>query len=76
MPSVSGTLSGTFSLMNDANGSQLAYNGHPLYTYSGDSAPGQANGQGIGKVWFVAPTNLPASTTPASSTPTPGGYGY
>jgi predicted lipoprotein with Yx(FWY)xxD motif len=77
MPSVSGTLPGTFSLMNDANGSQVAYNGHPLYTYAGDSAAGQANGQGVGNVWFVAPTNLPASTTtPAASTPTPGGYHY
>ena len=77
MPSVSGTLPGTFSLMNDANGSQVAYNGHPLYTYSGDSAAGQANGQGVGNIWFAAPTNLPASTnTPAGSTPTPGGYNY
>lgn len=77
MPSVSGTLPGTFSLLNDANGSQLAYNGHPLYTYSGDSAAGQANGQGIGKVWFVAPTTLPAPTgAPAGITPTPGGYRY
>ncbi len=75
MPSVSTTLPGTFSLMNDANGSQVAYNGHPLYTYSGDSAPGQATGQGFGNVWFVAPTTLPASTTtPSGSTPTPGGY--
>lgn len=77
MPSVSGTLPGTFSLLNDANGSQLAYNGHPLYTYSGDSAAGQTNGQGIGKIWFVAPTTLPASSgAPAGSTPTPGGYHY
>ena len=78
MPSVSGTLPGTFSLLNDANGSQVAYNGHPLYTYSGDSAAGQANGQGFANIWFVAPTTLPASTgTPAgSTTPTPGGYHY
>lgn len=75
MPSVSTTLPGTFSLLNDANGSQIAYNGHPLYTYSGDSAAGQANGQGFGNIWFVAPTDLPASTaTPSASTPTPGGY--
>ena len=47
MPSVSAKLPGTLSLMNDANGSQVAYNGHPLYTYSGDSAPGQANGEGF-----------------------------
>ena len=74
MPGVSTTLPGTFSLMNNANGSQVAYNGHPLYTYSGDSAPGQANGQGFGNVWFVAPTTLPATTTPSGSTPTPSGY--
>jgi predicted lipoprotein with Yx(FWY)xxD motif len=74
MPSVSTTLPGTFSLLNDANGSQVAYNGHPLYTYSGDSASGQANGQGFGNIWFVVPTNLPATTTPSGSTPTPGGY--
>ncbi len=74
LPSVSTTLPGTFSLLNDANGSQVAYNGHPLYTYSGDSAPGQANGQGFGNVWFVAPTTLPATTTPSGNTPTPGGY--
>ena len=74
-PSVSNTLPGTFSLLNDANGSQVAYNGHPLYTYSGDSAPGQANGEGFGNVWFVAPTNLPATSTPSgSATPTPYRY--
>jgi predicted lipoprotein with Yx(FWY)xxD motif len=77
MPSVSTTLPGTLSLLNDANGSQVAYNGHPLYTYSGDSAPGQANGQGFGNIWFVAPTTLPNTTTPSgSTTPTPGGYHY
>ena len=32
---------------------QVTYNGHPLYTYSGDSAAGQANGEGSGGVWFV-----------------------
>jgi predicted lipoprotein with Yx(FWY)xxD motif len=75
MPSVATKLPGTLSLLNDANGSQVAYNGHPLYTYSGDSAPGQANGQGFGNIWFVAPTTLPAMTTPAGgATPTPGGY--
>jgi predicted lipoprotein with Yx(FWY)xxD motif len=75
IPSVSTKLPGTFSLLNDANGSQVAYNGHPLYTYSGDSAPGQANGEGFANIWFVAPTNLPATTTPSgTATPTPYGY--
>ena len=34
--------------------SQLTYNGHPLYTYIGDSAPGQARGNNInlnGGLW-------------------------
>jgi predicted lipoprotein with Yx(FWY)xxD motif len=35
---------------------QVAYNGHPLYYYAGDSGPGQQSGQGIdafGAKWFV-----------------------
>lgn len=34
-----------------ANGNQVEYNGHPLYTYSGDNAKGQLNGQGLNGVW-------------------------
>ena len=34
-------------------GVQITFNGMPLYTYEGDSQPGQANGQGIGGVWFA-----------------------
>jgi len=35
---------------------QVTYNGHPLYTYAGDSAPGQTGGQGLddyGAEWYV-----------------------
>ena len=35
---------------------QVAYNGHPLYYYSGDSGAGQLNGQGVdafGAKWYV-----------------------
>jgi len=35
---------------------EVTYDGHPLYTFSGDSAPGQTNGQGIdgfGAEWYV-----------------------
>ncbi len=48
-------VSGTISLVARADGSrQVAYGGHPLYTYSGDTGPGEAIGQGLGGVWFVA----------------------
>ncbi len=37
-----------------ANGAnQLAYNGHLLYTFSADTKPGDAKGQGLGSVWYV-----------------------
>jgi predicted lipoprotein with Yx(FWY)xxD motif len=32
---------------------QVTYHHMPLYTYAGDKAAGQVNGQGIGGVWFV-----------------------
>ena len=35
---------------------QVTYNGHPLYTYTGDSKPGDVNGQGLtafGAAWFA-----------------------
>jgi predicted lipoprotein with Yx(FWY)xxD motif len=36
---------------------QVTYNGWPLYYYAEDTAAGDANGQGVGGVWFlVSPT--------------------
>jgi len=76
-PSSVTTLPGTLSLFTDANGSQVTYNGHPLYTYSGDTAPGQTNGEGVGGVWFVASTDIAASTGSNSNGYPKGGYpGY
>ena len=49
--SVTGTLS-TFSLPD--GGTQVAYNGMPLHTFTGDSAPGQASGQGVANFFAVA----------------------
>ena len=41
-------LSGRFgTLMRPDAGSQITFDGMPLYTYAGDAQPGQANGQGI-----------------------------
>jgi predicted lipoprotein with Yx(FWY)xxD motif len=38
---------------NPSGGLQLTYDGWPLYTFAGDSGPGQANGEGVGGVWFA-----------------------
>lgn len=41
-------------------GTQVTYNGWPLYYYAADSAPGDTNGQGTGGVWYVVdPTGNP-----------------
>jgi predicted lipoprotein with Yx(FWY)xxD motif len=35
---------------------EVTYNGHPLYTYAGDSGPGQTSGQGLddyGAEWYA-----------------------
>ena len=76
-PTSSGSLPGKLGVLNDANGAQVTYNGHPLYTFAGDSAAGQATGNGLGGVWFVATPNLAPSSHPGP-TPTPGKpcYGY
>ncbi len=45
----------------DANGQQGEYNGHLFYTFSGDAAAGQANGERIvafGGTWNVLTPNL------------------
>jgi predicted lipoprotein with Yx(FWY)xxD motif len=39
---------------------QVTFNGHPLYYFAGDSAPGQANGQGLsdfGASWWALSPN-------------------
>jgi predicted lipoprotein with Yx(FWY)xxD motif len=46
---------------------QVTYNGHPLYTYTGDQNPGDTNGQGMtafGGGWFaLAPAGVQVSGT-------------
>ena len=55
-------LSGTLSLLSSGAGNQVEYNGHPLYTYEKDTAPGQAGGQGLLGKWFVATPSLPRNS--------------
>lgn len=57
-PTSATTLSGTLTAVTTANGSQVEYNGHFLYTYSGDTASGQTNGEGLFGKWFVATSDL------------------
>jgi predicted lipoprotein with Yx(FWY)xxD motif len=66
-PPVTGTaaaspgLPGTIGTITRTGGArQLTYNGHPLYTYIGDSAPGQANGNNLnlnGGLWHEVPVS-------------------
>ena len=45
------------TIQRQDGGSQVTYNGKPLYRYSNDEKPGDANGQDLGGVWFVVSTN-------------------
>jgi len=64
---------GTFT--RDDGTKQIAYNGQALYGYSGDKAPGDATGQGIGGVWFAASAESGSAPT-APPTTSGSGYGY
>lgn len=57
-PIGSSDIIGKLTVQATANGKQVEYNGHLLYTFSGDSGPGQANGEGISGKWFVATPDL------------------
>lgn len=52
-------LPGALSLRASGGGSQIEYNGHPLYTYMQDTTPGELGGQGALGKWFVATPSLP-----------------
>src|SRR5216684_1526258 len=57
-PTSATSLSGKLTVVVDANGNQVEYNGHPLYTFSGDTGPGQTTGEGVGGVWHVCTPSL------------------
>ena len=47
-------VTGTFTTITRDDGSkQVAYAGHPLYYFAGDSAAGETNGQGLNSKWYV-----------------------
>jgi predicted lipoprotein with Yx(FWY)xxD motif len=80
---LSSGMSGKLSMITRSDGSvQATFNGHPLYTYTGDKSAGQATGNGLnvsGGVWHevtvsgAAPASSPASKSSSSGS---GGYGY
>ena len=79
-PATAGTgVTGKLATITRSDGSvQATYNGHPLYTYVGDKAPGQAAGNGLninGGLWHevtVSGAAAPAGSGSAGA----GGGGY
>ncbi len=79
-------VTGTLSTITRPDGTkQATYDGHPLYTYVGDTAAGQAKGNGLnisGGLWYemtvsgAKPAVGTGGSTPSASTGGGGGYGY
>ncbi len=64
-PTSTPALPGELTVLNGANGNQVLFNGHPLYSYIKDGDAGDAYGQGVGGKWFAATSDLAAAATPA-----------
>jgi predicted lipoprotein with Yx(FWY)xxD motif len=82
-PTGASGVSGLGTVTRPGGKKQVTWDGEPLYTFSGDSSAGQANGQGYGNDWFVlkagssTTTAAPTTTTVAPTTSTSsGGNGY
>ena len=71
-------VTGTLGVITRSNGAkQATWNGHPLYTYVGDTSPGTAKGNNLnisGGVWHEIA--LTGKAAPASSPSSGGAYGY
>jgi len=78
-------VTGTLGTITRSDGTmQATYDGHPLYTYVGDTAAGQAKGNGLnlsGGLWYEmtvsgAKPAAAGSTSTGSTSTGGGGYGY
>jgi predicted lipoprotein with Yx(FWY)xxD motif len=78
-PVTAAGVTGTFGTIKRSNGSiQATFDGHPLYTFVGDTAPGQNKGNGLnaaGGLWHEITTSGSAPAG-SSSSASGGGYGY
>jgi len=78
-PATASGVKGTFGTIKRSNGAtQATFDGHPLYTFVGDTAPGQAKGNGLnaaGGLWHEITTGS-ASAGSFSSGSSGGGSGY
>ena len=78
-PGTASGVKGAFATIKRSDGStQLVFNGHPLYTFTGDTSPGTASGNGVnafGGLWYEAPASGAAAPAGGSSTGS-GGGGY
>jgi predicted lipoprotein with Yx(FWY)xxD motif len=77
-PATASGVTGTFGTIKRSDGSvQATFDGHPLYAFAGDTAPGQNKGNGLnaaGGLWHEITTS---GTAPAgSSSSSSGGGGY
>ena len=75
-------VTGTLGTITRSDGTkQATYMGHPLYTYVGDTSPGQNKGNGknlSGGLWWemTVSGSTPAPNSTATATSGGGGYGY
>ena len=79
-PATASGVTGTFGTIKRSDGSaQATFDGHPLYAFVGDTAPGQAKGNGLnaaGGLWHEITTSGTAPAGSSSSGSGSGGYGY
>ncbi len=78
-PVTAAGVTGTFGTIKGSDGStQATFDGHPLYTFVGDTAPGQAKGNGLnafGGLWHEITTSGAAAPAGGASSGS-GGVGY
>jgi predicted lipoprotein with Yx(FWY)xxD motif len=71
-------VTGTLGTITRANGTvQATYDGHPLYTYVGDTAPGQDKGNGLnlsGGLWHDVTVSGGAAPAASPTHSSAGGY--